>query len=124
MSENNRSDPLKDSKPLKIAVIVKLLAAARGMGKYDGCVLSYRDVIEHLEKALASAEDELTRAPKSELVMGEIITLKKLVAHFAPAPAFYEEKAEQCTERMTTFVEELVDAVNELHASKATQQGQ
>jgi hypothetical protein len=124
MSENNSSTRMKDSDHLKIAVIVKLLDAARGMGKYDGCVVSYRDVNEHLAKALASAEDELTRAPTSELVMGEIMTLKKLVAHFAPAPAFYEEKAEQCTERMTSFVEELVDAVNELHAERATQQTQ
>ena len=36
MSENNKSDRLKDTEHLKIAVIVKLLDAARGMGKYDG----------------------------------------------------------------------------------------
>jgi hypothetical protein len=124
MSENRIPDRLTDSAHVRIAVIVKLLDSARGMGQYDGCAMAYRDVISHLKQALASAEDELTRSPSSELVMGEIMALRRLAAHFEPAPTFYEKKSERCTELMTSFVEEMVDAVNELQATNDAQQTQ
>ncbi|WP_395066232.1 hypothetical protein [Paraburkholderia silvatlantica] len=97
----------------------ELLETATEIGNVAGHGCAYRDVQKQIEEAIAKAEDELTRNPKSDLVMGEIMALHRLAARIAPAPATYERKAQEYSERLETFLAGLRESVEARQQSSA-----
>jgi hypothetical protein len=112
MSDDDEALAKLSDARLRAALLARLLHASRDMGGFHGRMTAYRDVTEEIAKALASAEEELARAPSSDLVMGEIIALQKLAAHFADATSHYRKRYEEYAEELTDSVSQLVDAIS------------
>ena len=89
------------------AAIVKLLQAGVDAGGVEGSGVAYADIVEKLREELARAEEELARSPKSDLVMGEVMVLNKLLAHFSDAPAHFEKKAAKRFDDLRAYMDRL-----------------
>jgi hypothetical protein len=91
----------------------ELLKASREIGNVQGHACAYREVVKRIDERIASAEDELTRSPHSDLVMGEIMALKRLAQDMADAPEAFETRANQYAERFDLFVKTMREVVKE-----------
>jgi len=101
---------------LRVSLVVRVMRIARDIGAHDGGADAYKDVLAEIGKAIAIAEDELTRAPTSEIVMGEIMALRRLAVHFEPAPGFHEHRSAQHAERLHGFIERLLSMAKDVVA--------
>jgi hypothetical protein len=107
LSDDDIEAGLKGDK-VRVVLITRVMRIAREIGMHEGSAEAYKDVLAEIGTAIANAEDELTRAPKSEILMGEIMALRRLAVHFAPAPGFHEHRSALYAERLHGFIDRLL----------------
>ncbi|MFP4891202.1 hypothetical protein [Paraburkholderia sp. EG304] len=107
---------------LKAGTLLRIVEMARERGQLEVTRAAYADVCKEIDKALAEAEDELTRSPEQQVVMGQIIALSRLAAHFAPAPEYYARRIEQFDAESAGEVEQMIERLRELDATLGAQE--
>ena len=94
-----------------------LLKIAREVGNVEGHACAFRDFVSGVNDQIATAEDELTRNPKSDLVMGEIMALRRLAADLGDMPEEFDAKAKAYSERFDSFVTAMRGVMDEVRGA-------
>ena len=89
------------------AAVVKLVKAGVDAGASEGAAEGYGDIVTKLREELERAEGELLRSPKSDLVMGEVMVLNRLVAFFNGASAHFERQSRERFADVREYLERL-----------------
>ncbi len=119
---SDEDDAKLEARLLRVQTMLNLIRIAQRRGEFDGALIAYRDINTVIDEELAQAEDELTRSPTSDIVVGEIMAFKRLSAHFSPAPALYEQHIlEQCHEESPSLAR-MLDRLRELVAKHQVSQ--
>lgn len=105
----------------RFETVVHVIKVARERGRFQGNLNAYKDICCEISNALAEAEDELTRSPDSPIVLGQVMALTKLAAHFAPAPAYYEQRIEEQEESESQTIDKLLARLREISGKYETQ---
>jgi hypothetical protein len=112
MSSANVKAPATDDlegidSSLARVVFAGVIVAARDAGCAYGREIAYSDILDELRTALNEAEQGLQRAPKSELMMAEVMAAKRLIAIFEDAPAHFKEKGDEHARLVNLFCERI-----------------
>jgi hypothetical protein len=113
----NSSEEQVEARSLVAQMTMRMIEVAKDRGELQGRRDAYRDINKVLGDALVSVEDELARAPTSDLVMGEIMALKRMVAHFEAAPVYYEHRLDDQRTTETVLIDHTLARLRELAAA-------
>ncbi|WP_321941617.1 hypothetical protein [Paraburkholderia tropica] len=114
---DDRAKERIEARILVAKMTMRMIEVAKDRGELEGRRDAYRDVNTMLGSALANAEDELARAPTSDLVMGEIMALRRVAAHFEAAPVFYEHRLDEQRATETALIDHTLAHLRELVAA-------
>lgn len=111
------SEEQVEARSLVAQMTMRMIEVAKDRGELQGRRDAYRDINKVLGDALVSVEDELARAPTSDLVMGEIMALKRMVAHFEAAPVYYEHRLDDQRTTEAALIDHTLARLRELAAA-------
>ena len=101
------NEGLRAASTLARALFGKLLIVSHDAGSLLGRETAYRDLLGELDEMRKQADEALTRSPKSELILAEIMALQKLIAHFTPAPEYFAHKGDERTDNLRDYCEHI-----------------